>query len=129
MRYLGRETHTHCAISDGEVVLDPTFRGNRYHSHIVYLEACQQIDRIIVVPLDRPIQIDGFADPRPKTILPVFIRWLTLGYVRPTAPRGCVETVLDVLATAGVMVPQTRRVMTIREMVCHLTKYEQTDRV
>jgi hypothetical protein len=93
----------HCAVSDGQAVLDTTVRGDWYWPFLLYILKYPGLTCLIRVSLVRPLDIDDYEVGIPKKIFPTMLRWLSRGMVDA---NDCASTVTKCLREAGIDIPR-----------------------
>lgn len=93
----------HCAVSDGQAVLDITVRGDWYWPFLLYILKYPSLTCLVRVSLVRPIDIDDYAVGIPKKVFPTILRWLSRGLVDTD---DCASTVAKCLREAGADIPR-----------------------
>lgn len=99
---MSRSGIAHCSIAFGGRLLDPSMHGNRYWPTATYATTYPGVVGAVTVAVPRPIDLDRFADPRPKRAGPTFMKLFTFGRIRT---RDCACTVKAALADGGLRVP------------------------
>ena len=108
IRKVTRCQWAHVCIGDGEVVLDPGLRGNRFWSHYVFLACYPTLIDGFVLPISNDLDLDSCQAGGPKQILPtwklygrVALRWWTCGWVQT---EDCVCVCVKLLRVGGVRI-------------------------
>lgn len=100
---LTRSPLVHCAISDGEIVIDPSCDGEKMWGHALYAMRYPDLVWCIEVPVHANMELARWQDRRPKSAVPSLLRWLTRG-LWPT--KDCVQLVLSALRRGKIATPR-----------------------
>lgn len=95
----------HVLVGDSNVVLDPTFAGNRFHSLWAFLWSDRPILWCVEVPVtSHPdwSRHESATRLKPPPTLPTILRWATRGLF---PARNCVTEVVERLRACGIAVP------------------------
>lgn len=127
--WLVGEKLAHVSISDGTIVLDPGLNGDWYAHFWPYRAGHTHLSHVLKVQTPELIQLSGLADPERKSIFRNIVEWISRGWIKPSGPLNCTDTVMAALLTGGLdVLPPHRRIVTPRELDHILTTYHGATR-
>ena len=99
VRSVGRSEFVHCAIGDGEVVLEPGVDGDSFWGVDAFEIGYPALAWRVTVPVNWPIGIENYVPGGPREIWPTIIRAARKGKGHS---NDCVTVTLGLLRAAGV---------------------------
>ena len=110
----------HCSIGFDGGVLDPRIGGDSFWPILNYIDDYPGLAWVVMVTLERSIDLDDISIPGPKPVLPSLIRWTVFGLA--PAPEDCVSTVSRALRAGGICVP--KRIVSPKQLLRWLIQQE-----
>jgi len=99
---LSRSKLVHCSISDMEIVLDVSLKGDLYYAHEAYMQFHPTLVDAFLVH-GKPVTLDQYGGARAKKVWPTLYKTLTRGNTRS---RDCLCVTRQILVDAGHDVPK-----------------------